>query len=135
MATQVEDQVAADSAARWTIEDSRVLYNVEGWGLGYFDINEQGHVVVRPDWSRSERTLDLYELAMDLAAQGAGLPLLLRFSDILRSRIESLSHRFQAAREEFEYTGGYTTVYPIKVNQQRHVVEEIVQFGAPHGVG
>jgi arginine decarboxylase len=66
---------------------------------------------------------------MDLEAQGVGLPLLLRFSDILRTRIEMLTERFRGAIEEFEYTGGYTTVYPIKVNQQRHVVEEIVAFG------
>jgi arginine decarboxylase len=63
------------------------------------------------------------------------LPVLLRFSDILRSRIEQLTTRFEQAREEFGYTGGYTTVYPIKVNQQRHVVEEIVEFGKGHGVG
>ena len=135
MATHVETEAAAEPAARWTIDDSRTLYNIEGWGLGYFDINPRGHIVVRPDRSRSERELDLYELAMDLSEQGAGLPLLLRFSDILRSRIEALSHRFRAAIQEFDYQGGYTTVYPIKVNQQRHVVEEIVEFGAAHAVG
>ena len=72
---------------------------------------------------------------MDLDAQGVKLPLLLRFSDILRTRVETLSERFQSAIEEFEYEGGYSIVYPIKVNQQRHVVEEILQFGEPHGVG
>ncbi len=72
---------------------------------------------------------------MDLNAQGVGLPLLLRFSDILRARIEQLATHFRNAIAEFGYTGTYTTVYPIKVNQQRHVVEEIVQFGAPFGVG
>ncbi|MGH7444236.1 MAG: biosynthetic arginine decarboxylase, partial [Longimicrobiales bacterium] len=70
-----------------------------------------------------------------LEAQGVGLPLLLRFSDILRTRIETLSEKFRSAMDEFEYTGGYTTVYPIKVNQQRHVIEEIVDFGERHGVG
>src|SRR5687767_10408959 len=119
----------------WTIASARSLYNIEGWGIGYFDINEAGHVVVRPDRERSERELDLFELANDLEAQGVGLPLLLRFSDILRSRIESLNERFTKAREEFGYEGGYTTVYPIKVNQQRHVVEEIVEFGKTAGVG
>lgn len=79
--------------------------------------------------------LDLYEIAMDLDAQGVKLPLLLRFSDILRTRVETLSERFRAAIDEFEYEGGYSIVYPIKVNQQRHVVEEILQFGEPHGVG
>src|SRR6184192_833366 len=119
----------------WTIAAARSLYNIEGWGIGFFDINEAGHVVVRPDRDRPERELDLFELANDLEEQGVGLPLLLRFSDILRSRIEHLITRFEGAREEFGYTGGYTTVYPIKVNQQRHVVEEIVEFGSRHGVG
>src|SRR6476660_7622922 len=119
----------------WTIESARTLYNIEGWGIGYFDINEAGHVVVRPDFAEPSRELDLFELANDLEEQGVGLPLLLRFSDILRSRIESLNQKFAHAREEYSYQGGYTTVYPIKVNQQRHVVEEIVEFGNKHGVG
>ena len=119
----------------WTIAAARALYNVEGWGIGFFDINDAGHVVVRPDRERTERELDLFELANDLEEQGVGLPLLLRFSDILRSRIESLNEKFARAREEYGYQGGYTTVYPIKVNQQRHVVEEIVEFGKVAGVG
>jgi arginine decarboxylase len=118
----------------WTIEDSRDLYNIEGWGIGYFDINEAGHVTVHPT-RRAERGLDLYELATDLAAQGVGLPLLLRFSDILRTRIEMLTDRFHSAIQEFDYTGSYTTVYPIKVNQQRHVVEEIATYGRRYHVG
>ena len=123
------------SSPSWTIESARELYNLEGWGAGYFDINERGHVVVRPDHDRPDRALDLFDLARDLEEQGVALPVLLRFSDILKSRIESLSERFESAIKEFEYQGGYTSVYPIKVNQQRHVVEEIVQFGKAHGVG
>src|SRR5687767_10019447 len=126
---------SAVEAEPWTVASARSLYNIDGWGIGYFDINEEGHVVVRPDRNKPERELDLFELANDLEAQGVGLPLLLRFSDILRSRIESLNERFTKAREEFGYQGGYTTVYPIKVNQQRHVVEEIVDFGKTAGVG
>jgi len=118
----------------WTIEDSRELYNLDGWGVGYFDINEKGHVTVHPTRD-PERGLDLFELAMDLQAQGIGLPMLLRFSDILRTRIETLAERFQAAIKEFGYEGSYTTVYPIKVNQQRHVIEEIVAFGERFNVG
>lgn len=125
----------ADSHEPWTIASARTLYNIEGWGVGYFDINEAGHVVVKPDREKADRELDLFELANDLEEQGVGLPLLLRFSDILRSRIESLNERFTRAREEYGYEGGYTTVFPIKVNQQRHVVEEIVQFGKAAGVG
>jgi arginine decarboxylase len=125
----------APPAEPWSIASARALYNVDGWGIGFFDINEEGHVVVRPDREKTDRELDLFELANDLEAQGVGLPLLLRFSDILRSRIESLNDKFMRAREEYGYTGGYTTVYPIKVNQQRHVVEEIVEFGKAAGVG
>jgi arginine decarboxylase len=135
MATRVADQAQDQGATAWSTEDSRVLYNVESWGIGFFDVNSHGHVVVRPDKSRPERELDLYELAMDLDEQGVKLPMRLRFSDILRSRIETISQRFRNAIREFEYEGGYTLVYPIKVNQQRHVVEEIVQFGASCGVG
>jgi arginine decarboxylase len=119
----------------WTVASARTLYNIEGWGIGFFDINESGHVVVRPDREKTDRELDLFDLANDLEEQGVGLPLLLRFSDILRTRIESLNEKFAHAREEYSYEGGYTTVYPIKVNQQRHVVEEIVEFGKKAGVG
>ena len=105
-----------------------------GWGLGYFRVSPDGHVTVHPD-AKPARGLDLYRLALDLQAQGVGLPLLLRFSDILRSRIVTLAEKFATAIQEFGYEGTYTTVYPIKVNQQRHVVQEIVEFGAPHGVG
>src|SRR5690554_3671641 len=97
----------------WTIDDSRELYNPEGWGIGYFDINELGHVTVHPT-KEPDRGLDLFELAMDLEQQGVGMPLLLRFSDILRTRIETLAERFATAIREAEYEGTYTTVYPIK---------------------
>src|SRR6266542_979558 len=129
------DLPATNGAEPWSTAAARSLYNIEGWGIGFFDINDKGHIVVRPDSNRPERELDLYEMAIDLEEQGVGLPLLLRFSDILRSRIESLNARFTHAREEYNYQGGYTTVFPIKVNQQRHVVEEIVEFGKAAGVG
>ncbi len=127
--------VSSPATAPWSLDAARELYNIDGWGVGYFDLNNRGHVVVRPDPSQPELVLDLRELARDLEEQGIQLPVLLRFSDILRSRIETLSERFAIAIREFEYTGGYTTVYPIKVNQQRHVVEEIVRFGQHYGVG
>ncbi|MCZ8203623.1 biosynthetic arginine decarboxylase [Gemmatimonas sp.] len=135
MATRIQPDAVQAPVIPWSIDAARALYNVEGWGAGYFDINDRGHVIVRPDPLRPHLTLDLRDLAADLEGQGIQLPVLLRFSDILRSRIETLSERFATAIKEFEYTGGYTTVYPIKVNQQRHVVEEIVQFGKTHGVG
>jgi arginine decarboxylase len=107
---------------------------MSGWGQAYFRINETGHVTVHPD-GNPKRGLDLFQLALDLNAQGVGLPLLLRFSDILRSRIQALATQFESAIKEFGYDGNYTTVYPVKVNQQRHVVQEIVEFGTPHGAG
>jgi len=125
---------ASADPALWTVADAEKLYNMAGWGLGYFRVNDEGHVTVHPDGS-TEAGIDLYQIATDLNAQGVGLPLLLRFSDILRSRIAELADRFQSAIDEFGYEGSYTTVYPIKVNQQRHVVQEIVEFGTPHGVG
>ena len=126
---------AVPNGAAWSIEAAKSLYNIDGWGAGFFDVNGAGHVVVRPELQHPEHELDLYELAGDLEEQGVQLPVLLRFSDILRSRLDALTERFMNAREEFSYAGGYTTVYPIKVNQQRHVVEEIVEFGSRHGVG
>ncbi|QJR34757.1 biosynthetic arginine decarboxylase [Gemmatimonas groenlandica] len=135
MATRTQPTTEAPTPAAWSIESARALYNVEGWGAGYFDINERGRVIVRPNPDRPDLTADLRDLAHDLEGQGIALPVLLRFSDILKSRIETLSERFDGAMKEFEYSGGYTTVYPIKVNQQRHVVEEIVKFGKTHGVG
>ena len=136
MATHiVETTSTAAEPARWSIDAARALYNIEGWGAGFFDINERGNVVVRPNKERPEHEIDLHDVAMDLEEQGIAMPVLLRFSDILRSRIEALTTRFDEARTEFAYTGGYTTVYPIKVNQQRHVIEEILEFGKSHGVG
>src|SRR3954470_14924733 len=135
MATRIAEGVGEATPSDWSIDAARSLYNIEGWGAGFFDINEKGHVIVRPDKERPELVIDLFEVTNDLEEQGMALPVLLRFSDILRSRIAALSGSFEAAREEFAYTGGYTTVYPIKVNQQRHVVEEIVEFGKAHGVG
>jgi arginine decarboxylase len=118
----------------WSTKDAEKLYNMNGWGLGYFRVNTEGHVTVHPD-ANKKRGLDLHHLAMDLYAQGVGLPLLLRFSDILKSRISALAAEFDVAIKEFGYEATYTTVYPVKVNQQRHVVQEIVEFGTPYQVG
>ena len=118
----------------WTVADARELYNIEGWGVGYFRINQEGRVTVHPT-KDPDVGFDLFEMALDLEAQGLGLPLLLRFPDILRTRIEMLTEKFGIAIEEAEYEGRYTPVYPIKVNQQRHVLEELVAYGEEHGVG
>ena len=118
----------------WTARDALELYNVDGWGAGFFGVNEAGHVSVHPTRDPAV-AIDLYELATDLTGQGVRLPLLLRFPDILHERIEALTGRFELARQEFGYEGRYTPVYPIKVNQQRRVIREIVAAGKDHGVG
>ncbi len=120
--------------SQWTTDVARDLYNVDAWGLGYFGVNGEGNVTVHPTKDPA-RALDLYEVATDLGEQGLGLPLLLRFPDILRARIETIVHRFRVARAECDYSGEYTLVYPIKVNQQRRVLEDVVRAGKEYGVG
>ena len=118
----------------WTTKDSAALYNVAGWAAGYFDISDAGHVVVTPSGSDGPR-LDLYELVQDLQRRGLGMPLLMRFPGILRSRVQALVGCFESAIRDYGYKGRYRGVYPIKVNQQHHVVEELIEFGRPYGLG
>jgi arginine decarboxylase len=118
----------------WTVKDSLELYNVNGWGRDFFTINEAGHVEVTPAGPGSAR-IDLRELVDDLRSRGLNMPLLIRFSDILRTRVEQLCGSFQQAIAENDYKGAYRGVYPIKVNQQRHVVEELTEYGRPFNLG
>ena len=118
----------------WTVKDSLELYNVNGWGRDFFTINEAGHVAVTPAGPGSAR-IDLRELIDDLRSRGLNMPLLIRFSDILRTRVEQLCGSFQQAIAENDYKGAYRGVYPIKVNQQRHVVEELTEYGRPFNLG
>jgi len=118
----------------WTIKDSVELYNVNGWGRDFFSINEAGNVEVTPAGNGSPK-IDLKELVDDLRNRGLNLPLLIRFSDILRRRVEQLCGAFQQAIAENDYKGTYRGVYPIKVNQQRHVVEELMEYGRPFNLG
>ena len=119
---------------KWNIEESRELYNIRGWGLGYFDINNKGHIVVQPQ-DESHHSIDLKELVEDIQAKGYSLPALIRFSDILKASITKLANAFDESIKEYNYEGAYYGVYPIKVNQQRQVVEEIVKFGRPFNFG
>jgi arginine decarboxylase len=112
----------------WNVAQAIDLYQVHGWGDGFFSVNDQGHVEAIID-ERSR--IDLKRLCDELAARGFWPPLLLRFSDILKRRMAELHKRFAIACEEAEYPAHYYGVYPIKVNQQRQVVEEVVEFGAP----
>ncbi len=118
----------------WTIRDSLELYNVASWGSGFFGIDPTGHVEVCPR-GKGGPAIDLPELVADLERRGLRTPILIRFSDVLASRIHGLARSFEKAIEAYEYTGRYRGVYPIKVNQQSHVVEEIVAHGAKVGVG
>ncbi len=112
----------------WNIDKARVHYNVVHWGSGYFDINSEGHLTAHPDRDLA-RGIDLYRLTGEARANGLRLPLLVRFTGILRDRVRSLLNGFKKAIEESGYQGSYTAVYPIKVNQQRHVVEELLSGG------
>lgn len=108
----------------WTVAQSRALYNIENWGGGYFDINPDGEVTVAP--IPGQTAINLYELANSLPTNGLSLPVLVRFANILHHRVETLCQAFQTAMQEENYQASYTAVYPIKVNQQRHVIEEIL---------
>ena len=124
----------AEGGSRWSVKKSEDLYQIRGWGEPYFRMNAAGHVEVRPDPAVG-RGIDLYELVQQLDLRGLELPLLIRFPDILRHRIQLLNECFRNAIEEYGYPGRYRGVFPIKVNQQRHLVEEIVQHGQQWGYG
>ncbi len=112
----------------WSLAKAREVYNIARWGDGYVDVSDGGTLQVRPDRSRPD-TIDLHELAEDLHRQGLALPVLVRFTDILRDRLTNLCGAFDAAIADHEYQGRYTAVYPIKVNQQRSVVHQILAHG------
>ena len=118
----------------WRVADAEALYKVPGWGQGYFGINGRGHVIARPS-ADSDVAVDLMELVRDAERNGLHLPLLIRFSDILADRLARLYHAFDRAIAKESYKGHYVTVYPVKVNPQRQVVDEVVRFGAGHGIG
>jgi arginine decarboxylase len=126
--------VVHSPAPRWTLADALETYNIEGWGSGFFAVNDQGNVVVTPRGPQAG-AIDLKALVDDLTRRGIQLPILLRFSDILRSRIESLNNAFANAITEYGYRGVYRGVFPIKVNQSRRVIEEIIRFGRPYHYG
>ena len=118
---------------KWSIDDSAELYNINGWGLNYFSINEKGHVTVTPKVGGPK--IDIKELMEELQVRDVSAPVLLRFPDILDNRIEKISSCFQAAATEYGYTGKNFIIYPIKVNQMRPVVEEIVSHGTKYNIG
>ena len=118
---------------KWRIEDSEELYNIPGWGRNYFSVNERGHMVVTP--RAGYASVDLKEVMDELQVRDIGTPVLLRFPDILDNRIEKISNCFRQAAEQYDYKGQSYSIYPIKVNQMRPVVEEIVSYGKKFNIG
>jgi arginine decarboxylase len=118
----------------WSVKDSKELYNIGNWGLGFYDVNEKGHVTVQPRGPGAP-SVDMLELVTELQRREIQLPILIRFSDILRTRVDQLNAAFLRAISEYGYKNRYAGVYPIKVNQQRQVVEEILSYGSPYDFG
>src|SRR5271163_4183692 len=112
---------------RWTVTDASELYDVASWGKGYFSIGQNGNVFVHPT-KEPERKIDLKQLVDSLEWRGISLPILIRFGEILKHRLGELHQAFDTSIREHGYQGSYCCVYPIKVNQQRQVVEEILQY-------
>jgi len=120
----------------WSIEDSKKLYGIEKWGSPFFNLNEKGNVFISENYEKSSSNhIDLLELTADLEKRGIKLPLLVRFPDVLKERVSHLFKCFSNAIKESEYQGEYMGVYPVKVNQEKHLVEDLVRLGAPHGLG
>ena len=109
----------------WDIEKAKQLYGIPKWGKGYFDVNNNGNVIICPE-GKEKPHVDLLELTEDLKERGIRCPMLIRFPNITNERIKLLNNCFAKAIKEYDYKGKYQGVYPIKVNQQRHLVEEIV---------
>jgi arginine decarboxylase len=118
----------------WSIAEASELYEIARWGQGYFSIGENGNVHVHPT-KEPDRFIDLKALIENLVLRGIDIPVLVRFSDILRHRVKDIHDAFQTAITQNGYQGRYVCVYPVKVNQQRRVVEEILNFGRPYGFG
>ena len=123
-----------EPADRWSIAEAGELYDVSRWGKGYFSVGKNGHIWVHPNKEPS-RGIDLKELVDNLQLRGISLPLLIRFGEILQHRLGEMHQAFQNSITEQGYKGSYCCVYPIKVNQQRQVVEEVFKYGRPYRFG
>ncbi len=113
----------------WSIQQARDIYHITQWSDGFFDIGERGTLQAYPTASRDQASIDLFELAETIKKSGTSFPVLVRFTDILRKRIQTLNEAFTQAIKDHDYRGSYISAYPIKVNQQRHVVESILENG------
>jgi arginine decarboxylase len=124
----------ATLTSRWTAADSMDLYNIHGWGNNYFSVNDRGHISVHPGGAGAP-AIDLKELVDEVRQRGIGLPLLIRFSEIIKARVVELNEAFGRAISEYGYRNVYRGVYPIKVNQDRYLVERLVSYGRPYHFG
>ena len=129
-----EGTLVREPAERWTVADAAELYDVERWGKSYFSVGGQGHLLVHPT-KEPERFIDLKQLVDTLLLRGISLPILIRFAEILKNSLAEIRDAFQRAITEHGYQGSYCCAYPIKVNQQRQVVEEVLNFGRPYRFG
>src|SRR5947207_2514552 len=118
----------------WSIERALQLYNIPNWGAGYFNISSKGHLVVQP-YGQPGPVIDLMDVVDDIRERKLGFPCVVRFQDVLRSRVKQLNETFRTAIAQHGYKGQYFGVYPTKVNQMREVVEEILDAGAPYHFG
>src|SRR6201996_1239526 len=126
----------SDEAGKpWDINAARAVYNINRWGARYFDINEAGHVTATPLPDGQGAVVDITDVVEEAKARGLKFPLLIRFQDILRHRVESINLAFRNSIAEFNYQGSYRGVFPIKVNQLREVVQEILDAGKPFNFG
>src|SRR5437588_7534267 len=131
---KLSEAVVWEPTERWTSVDAGELYDVASWGKGYFSVGDNGHIWVHPT-KQAKNAIDLKDLVEKLELSGISLPILIRFADILKHRLGDMHQAFQNAISEHGYHGKYVCVYPIKVNQQRQVVEEVFHFGRPYGFG
>jgi arginine decarboxylase len=128
MRSASKDGATVEMKNDWDVESAISTYNVDGWGGGYFTVNEKGNVSARP-LQENGGSIDILAVVEEARNRGLGFPLVIRFQDLLRHRVESVNRAFQAAISEFQYRGVYRGVFPIKVNQLREVIEEIVDAG------
>src|SRR5512135_1427142 len=128
------DNPVREPADRWTTAEAAELYDVASWGKGYFSVGKNGNLQVHPEKDTS-RAIDLKELVDNLQLRGISLPILIRFGEILKHRLGEMHQAFQNAIAEHNYKNNYCCVYPIKVNQQRQVVEEVFEYGRPYHFG
>ena len=128
------DATTAMAPSDWSIERATQYYNIAGWGAGYFSVNEKGHVVVHPH-GQPGPVIDMMDVVEDLIERKIGFPCVVRFQDVLRARVKQINESFARVIAEYKYGGRYYGVFPVKVNQMREVVDEIVDAGLPYHYG